>query len=76
MDSINWTEQNPPISVIALAGNKAELEIFRAVEFEEVEKYAKKTNLIFMETSAKTGANVDDIFSAIGMYLRSSHLLN
>lgn len=71
-DCINFTPKNPPISVIALAGNKAELDIFRAVEFEEAQKYADKTDLIFMETSARTGANVDDIFLAIGVHFRSS----
>lgn len=59
--------QASPNIVIALAGNKADLTNSRVVEFEEAKQYAEENGLLFMETSAKTAMNVNDIFLAIGM---------
>lgn len=36
------------------------------VEFEEAQTYAEENGLLFMETSAKTAMNVNEIFLAIG----------
>lgn len=55
--------------MIALAGNKADLTNSRVVEFEEAKQYAEENGLLFMETSAKTAMNVNDIFLAIGMFV-------
>ena len=60
--------QASPNIVIALAGNKADLAAKRAVEFEEAKGYAEENGLLFMETSAKTAMNVNDIFLAIGIF--------
>ena len=55
-----------PNVVIALAGNKCDLEENRQVPREEAEEYAAENNLLFMETSAKAALNVREIFEAIG----------
>ncbi|KAJ5072453.1 ras-related protein rab-5c [Anaeramoeba ignava] len=48
--------------VIAIVGNKTDLEESRTVEISEVESYANETNLLFFETSAKSGSNVKEVF--------------
>lgn len=50
--------------VIGLAGNKADLStgMPRQVDKRETEEYAEENNLIFMETSAKRGDNVMEMF--------------
>ena len=52
-----------PNVVIALAGNKCDLEDNRQISREE---YALENNLLFMETSAKMALNVREIFESIG----------
>jgi len=47
---------------IMLIGNKSDLEHKRAVSTEEGEQFAKENGLIFIETSAKTAANVEEAF--------------
>jgi GTPase SAR1 family protein len=53
--------------IIALAGNKLDLNTIRSVETDESRTFAHENGLIFMETSAKTCVNVTEIFKAIGM---------
>ncbi|EHB02816.1 Ras-related protein Rab-5C [Heterocephalus glaber] len=69
----NWVKelqrQASPSIVIALAGNKADLAPKRAVEFQEAQAYAEDNSLLFMETSAKTAMNVNEIFMAIAKKL-------
>ena len=55
-----------PNVVIALAGNKCDLEDNRQISREEAEEYAVENNLLFMETSAKMALNVREIFESIG----------
>ncbi|KAK6622846.1 Ras- protein Rab-5C [Polyplax serrata] len=61
--------QAAPNIVIALAGNKADLSDKRMVETEEAQAYAQDQGLLFMETSAKTAMNVNEIFLAIAKKL-------
>merc|ERR1711962_539406 len=46
-------KQAKPDIIIALAGNKSDLESHRSVKYEEASNYAEENNLIFFETSAK-----------------------
>jgi small GTP-binding protein len=55
--------------VIALVGNKLDLANKRAVEHNEAKSYADENNLLFMETSAKTAVNVNEVFTAIATRL-------
>uniref|UniRef100_A0A183C2R2 Mitochondrial pyruvate carrier n=1 Tax=Globodera pallida TaxID=36090 RepID=A0A183C2R2_GLOPA len=48
--------------VIMLIGNKSDLEARREVKKEEGEQFARENGLVFMETSAKTAANVEEAF--------------
>jgi len=48
--------------VIMLVGNKGDLDHRRQVTKEEGEKFASENGLIFLETSAKTAANVEEAF--------------
>ncbi|KAJ0974490.1 hypothetical protein J5N97_016455 [Dioscorea zingiberensis] len=58
-------KQGNPNMVTALAGNKADLEDKRKVSTEEAQTYAQENGLFFMETSAKTATNVNEIFYEI-----------
>ena len=59
-----WENKNN-IMVIALVGNKCDLESRRAIKTREVEKYAKENGIIFKEVSAKSGENVNSLFDSI-----------
>lgn len=58
-----------PNVVIALAGNKADMDSKRKVPLEEAQQYAQENEIIFMETSAKTALNVKNLFVEIGKSL-------
>lgn len=58
-----------PNVVIALAGNKADLESRRKVEFEEANAYAEENGILHLETSAKNANNVKSLFVEIAKKL-------
>ncbi|EFC43135.1 rab family small GTPase [Naegleria gruberi] len=62
---VTLVQQGNSTLVIALAGNNAHLEDKRQVETFEAKAYAEKHSLIFMETSANTAQNVNEIFTAL-----------
>ncbi|KAI8393736.1 ras family-domain-containing protein [Radiomyces spectabilis] len=57
--------QADPNIVIALAGNKSDLESRRAIETQTAQEYADEAGLLFFETSAKTAHNVTELFTSI-----------
>ena len=62
----NWIEdclaQSPKSVFMVLVGNKSDLSQERKVTYQEGEEMAKNNKIMFFETSAKTGENVDKIF--------------
>mmetsp|Transcript_59489 Transcript_59489/g.129306 ORF Transcript_59489/g.129306 Transcript_59489/m.129306 type:complete len:205 (+) Transcript_59489:46-660(+) len=69
----NWVRelqrQGNPNIVIALSGNKSDLASKRKVEPEEAKGYAEENGIMFMETSAKTASNVNELFVQIARKL-------
>ena len=62
----NWLqdihEESPKTVLICLIGNKIDLEDKRIITFDEGKKFATENGIIFMETSAKTGEGINEIF--------------
>ena len=62
----SWFEdckkQSPKTVFLVLIGNKVDLEDKREVTSEEGSLYAQKNGMLFFETSAKTGKNIEEIF--------------
>ena len=62
----NWFDdckkQTAKTIQIVLIGNKNDLENDRKISYDEGKTFAEKNNFIFMETSAKTGKNINEIF--------------
>ena len=60
---IEDVQDNSPKSInLVLVGNKIDLVDQREVAYEEGEEFAISKGILFGETSAKTGENVDNIF--------------
>ncbi|XP_005486928.1 ras-related protein Rab-17 [Zonotrichia albicollis] len=55
----------PDEIVVALVGNKTDLAAEREVTTEEGEDFAQTKGLLFMETSAKSNHQVNDVFMAV-----------
>lgn len=69
----SWVKElqmhGPEDIVIAVAGNKCDMEDKRVVKAAEAEAYARSINALFMETSAKSAINVDELFRGISKKL-------
>ena len=63
----NWIKECNNLSrnevIIVLLGNKIDLEVERKVTTQEAEDFAEKNGLLFYEVSAKTGENIQELFS-------------
>ena len=55
--------------IIALVGNKSDLELQRKVNKKDVEEYVKEVNIFHIETSAKTAHNVQNLFEEVARKL-------
>lgn len=62
-------QSNASNVVIALAGNKTDKSPQKAVSTETAKAYADENGIMFMETSAKTAFNVNELFVAIARKL-------
>lgn len=63
----SWLEDarqhaNPNMTII-LVGNKSDLSHRRAVSREEGEQFARENGLLFLEASARTAQNVEEVMS-------------
>ncbi len=72
-DSVeNWHKEivgvSPTISLV-LVGNKVDLTEDRVVSAEEGEEISKRLNLSYIETSAKTGENINDAFKMLALQM-------
>eukprot|EP01036_Dinobryon_divergens_P027419 gene27419-36191_t len=64
-----WVEElkskGPKDIIIAIAGNKADLEEMREVDSKQARSYAEDIGAMYLETSAKDDLNVQDIFTSL-----------
>ncbi|ELA48397.1 small GTP-binding protein domain [Vavraia culicis subsp. floridensis] len=70
----NWvtelSSEKPKNFVKVLIGNKSDLEnTSRKVGFDEAKEYARRNKMLFFEASAKTGFNVENVFSSVSEML-------
>ena len=52
----------PETIIFVLIGNKSDLKDNRQVSYEEGETFAENNNMLFFETSAKNGDNIEKVF--------------
>ena len=72
----SWLEDarqhaNPNMTIM-LVGNKCDLAHRRAVSKEEGEQFAKENGLLFLEASARTAQNVEEVIMLDQVYTKLS----
>ena len=67
---VSELQQSGSVSmVIALAGNKTDLDDAREVTVAEAQNFAKDNGLLFIETSAKGNVNIAELFRTVAKHL-------
>ena len=51
--------------LLILVGNKSDMDQQRQVTYEQGKEYAEKMNLLYFETSAKSGLNIKTLFNEL-----------
>lgn len=51
--------------IVFLVGNKVDEKDNRKISYQECSEFAKQNNLSYIETSAKTGENINELFNQI-----------
>jgi len=69
---VNALREEDSTMVIVLAANKSDLQDPRAF-MKEANKYAQDENLPIFETSAKTGAGVQELFAEVASQVAKRH---
>ncbi|MHA1293940.1 MAG: GTP-binding protein [Promethearchaeota archaeon] len=75
---LNWFNEISKASegiTLILVGNKIDLENDRKVSTEDGKALADKLGLTYLETSAKTGENIDDAFRTLALQLINKFLM-
>jgi small GTP-binding protein len=67
IDQVRGKVNNVPLLLIA------DLEDLRAVQTEEAQQFATQNGLVYTETSAKDGTNVNDVFAALTQFMTELH---
>jgi len=73
----NWyieIKKGSPNIALILVGNKIDLTENRVVSREEGESLAEKLQLIYIETSAKTGENINDTFKMLALQIIKKYI--
>ena len=72
-DVVHWIDDikiSSKINIsIVLVGNKTDLEDKRVVSFKTASNYASQNNIKYIETSAKSGFNVSDLFEDLSQIM-------
>ncbi|MFW9900023.1 MAG: GTP-binding protein [Candidatus Thorarchaeota archaeon] len=74
----DWLKEIKKVSEtisLILVGNKIDLEDERVVSTEEGENIAQKLNLSYIETSAKTGENINDAFKMLALLMIKQYVI-
>eukprot|EP01091_Cochliopodium_minus_P002118 TRINITY_DN1200_c0_g1_i1.p1 TRINITY_DN1200_c0_g1~~TRINITY_DN1200_c0_g1_i1.p1 ORF type:complete len:176 (+),score=30.31 TRINITY_DN1200_c0_g1_i1:33-560(+) len=65
LDEIKKNVNSENQTTLILVGNKSDLNSHRTVSFEEAKSFANIHNMMYIETSAKNGSNIEEAFTKL-----------